>query len=129
MPQAFQAEEERILDYDHDRVSVSPYAYLKRGRYIEFVEMYSRYFGDESMKVILFEDLVASGHTVRDLCGFLRVEPDAISSSPPEVAARSGRAAAGLSPELQRYLVDYFAEANARLGERLGLDLSVWRSS
>ena len=126
MSQAFLDEDERWLDYDHDRTSVSPYAYLRRGRYIEYVEMYLRYFPEKSTKVVLFEELVESGDTVRDLCGFLSVSPDAVPSGLRQAINASGRPHTELSSEIRRYLVDYFAEPNARLAERLGLDLSVW---
>jgi hypothetical protein len=44
LEEAFRREEERWQQYDRSRVSVSPYAYLRRGRYIDFIEVYERYF-------------------------------------------------------------------------------------
>lgn len=127
MSEAFLHEEERWLDYDHERVSVSPYAYLRRGRYIERISMYERYFPAESIKIMLFEQFVGSLDLVRDLYGFLGVVSDFIPSTLHQVINKGDKPDTTLSPDLERYLVDYFAESNARLAERFRLDLTEWQ--
>ncbi len=127
MSEAFLHEEERWLDYDHERTSVSPYAYLRRGRYIDYISMYERYFPAGSIKVMLYEQLIGSVDTVRDLYAFLGVASDFIPSTLHQIINKGDKPDSTLPPDLERYLMDYFAESNARLAERLGLDLAAWR--
>jgi len=127
MSDAFIHEEERRLDYDQQRTSVSPYAYLKRGRYIDYISMYERYFPTEHIKIILYEQFVGSRDLVRDLHVFLGVAPDFTPSTLYRVFNKGDKPNSALPPALERYLLDYFAESNARLAERFGLDLTEWR--
>ncbi len=127
MAEAFLCEEDRWLNYDHEHISSSPYAYLRRGRYIECISMYQRYFPDENIRVMLFEQLIESVDILRDLYDFLGVAPDFTPPSFDEVINASDKPDVTLSPDLKRYLMDYFAESNARLAECFGLDIAAWR--
>jgi len=127
MEEAFRREEERWRDYDASRVSVSPYAYLRRGRYVEYLEMYARYFPSGAMKVILYEALVASPGALQEVYAFLGVAADFVPSRRGEVInGGDERLEAALSPALAGYLRDYFADVNSQLAEEYGLDLSAW---
>lgn len=64
-------EEERLQNYDKTKVSVSPYAYLRRGRYIDYIEMYEKYFRAGQIYILLYEDLINSVQPLRDLYAFL----------------------------------------------------------
>lgn len=91
------------------------------------LSMYERYFPAESIKVMLYEQLVGSLDLVRDIYVFLGVASDFIPSTLHQIVNRGNRPDSSLSPDLERYLVDYFAESSARLAERFGLDLTEWR--
>jgi hypothetical protein len=127
MAEAFLREDERQCDYDPGEVSVSPFAYLRRGRYIDYLTMYERYFPRESLGVFFYERLVAAGQpdeffsflgttTGLDLPSQRRV----INASPPDDTC--------LDPAVERYLRDCFAEPNARLAQYLDTPLTFWRS-
>ena len=125
---AFLLEEERRKDYDHTRVSVSPFAYLHRGRYIDHIFIYERYFPSEHIKVMLFEDLIGSLNHFRELCEFLHVGTNFSPSKLNQVVHTNDRPDSELSSELRCHLITYFADSNARLARRFGLNLDVWQS-
>jgi hypothetical protein len=49
---------------------VSPYAYLKRGRYIDYLRMYERYFDRRQIHVMIYERVVNNSQAARDLYAF-----------------------------------------------------------
>lgn len=128
LEEAFLREEERWRSFDPERISVSPYAYLRRGRYIDHILMYGRYFPAESLKILVYEQFVGSATLARDLYAFLSVPPDFTPPSLDRVINASHKRDVTLSPEVERYMRDYFAEPTARLAEYLGLPLAEWQS-
>ena len=128
MAEAFLREEERQHDYDPDKVSVSPFAYLKRGRYIDYLTMYERYFPREGLGVFFYEHLVVAGQPDA-LFTFLDVSTGVDLPSQDRVINASSRADTDLTPELERHLLDYFAEPNTRLARYLDRPLTFWRSA
>ncbi len=126
MAEALEAEAGRRQDYDPSQVSTSPFAYLQRGHYIEYLEMYERVFPRESLHVMLHEDLIGGPRTIAELYAFLGVADD---FAPPNVDAVIN-ATSGLPGELdadhEGRLRASFQASNDRLAERFGLDLSVW---
>ncbi len=124
--EAFLHEEERWANYDPERFSVSPYAYLRRGRYIDFISTYERYFPWVNIKIILYEQLVGSQETLQAIYTFLEVTSDFTPVSLDTVINKEERLDASVSPNLLQYLTDYFAESKARLEEQFGLDLTIW---
>jgi hypothetical protein len=127
MTKAFLHETERWLYYDDASTSVSPYGYLKRGHYIDYISMYERYFPAESLRVMLYEQFVGSAAEVHDLYAFLGVDPDFIPSTLYQIINKGDKPDSTLAPDLEQYLVNHFAESNARLAEHIGLTLTEWR--
>jgi len=126
LEEAFLHEDERREAYDKTRFSVSPFAYLKRGLYIDYLTMYGRYFSRDQITVLVSEQFTASPErALSDLYATLGVASDFVPPSAHSQINDSQRPADQvLSPTLRRYLTDYFAEANARLAEYLGVDLA-----
>jgi hypothetical protein len=127
MAEAFLHEAERRLNYNDEYISVSPYAYLKRGHYIDYISMYERHFPVESLRVMLYEQFVGSAAEVHDLYAFLGVDPDFMPSNLYQIINKGDKPDSTLSPKLEQYLVKHFAESNARLAEHVGLTLTEWR--
>lgn len=128
MTDAFLKEPERWLNYDHKRISVSPYAYLRRGLYIDYISMYQRYFPPENIKVLLYEQLVGSEVQIRNVYTYLGVSdytPTILHSK----VNKGDKLDTSLSPDLEQYLIDYFAQPNTRLAEWLGMPLTEWQRS
>jgi hypothetical protein len=125
MNEAFLGEEQRQSDYDAGQISVSPYAYLGRGRYIDYLLMYERFFPPENVKVLLFEQLVGSQVQINLLYTYLGVTkftPTVLHTS----VNTGPRPNVPLASELRRYLVDYFAGPNAQLEKHLNISLKDW---
>ena len=127
---AFEREDERRDDYDREQLSTSPYAYLQRGRYVEYVDAYARHFPRERMKILLYEHLTASLAVVQDLYGWLGAAADFEPSAADEVInASRTQTDAELSADQLARLRERFAPLNAALAERYGLDLGAWQRS
>jgi len=124
--EAFQREDNRRFDYDSKKTSVSPYAYLKRGCYIDYLLMYESYFPTDNIKVMLYEQLVGSTAYIYDLYTFLGVSE--LSPSVLHTQVNKGnKPDTPLSPELHQYLVDYCIEPNTRLAKHLNISLQEWQ--
>lgn len=129
MVDAFTQETERIENYDHQRYSVSPYAYLRRGRYIEYIEMYERYFRPNQIHVMIYEQMVAGDESVRGLYEFLGVATDYRAPSRGEVInANTVEVTERLPLTLRTQLEYHFAPYTSRLRAHTGLAIPEWDS-
>ncbi|MDH5527344.1 MAG: sulfotransferase [Nitrospirota bacterium] len=128
--EAFSGEEARLEAFDPTRISVSPYAYLTRGRYIEGVERYARHFPASHIHVLVNEQLVGRREAVRELYQALGVDasfqPAGLDQRVNASSVETERRAA-LSPELEAWARDYFAGPTARLEAWLGRPIPEWR--
>lgn len=115
------------LPWDGSGASVSPFAYLERGRYVEHLRPWLAEHGDR-LRIQLLEDLLATSGALRDTYDWLGLDPDhlPVSFGTPENASRE-HTAPSLDPALHRRLRDHFAEPDAELAELLGRDLP-WRA-
>lgn len=126
---AFREEAQRITSYDKGEISVSPYAYLQRGRYIDYINMYEKYFPGNQVHVLLYENLVSTSKTtLRDFYSFLGVENSYLPNSlNKKINSSSHNNNKNLPSGLIEYMNDYFREPNAQLSEKLRLPLSEWQ--
>ena len=109
-------------DWDPNVSSVSPFAYLERGRFIDYLQPWYASFPD-TIHVRFLEDVSARRSTAGDLYGELGVDP---GFQPPGEGQRvnaSEGAAPQLDDDLVRRLRAYFRESDLRLSERLGRSL------
>jgi hypothetical protein len=108
--------------WDPERTSVSPFAYLERGRFIDYLEPWYASF-PQTVHVRFLEDVSAQRGTASDLYGDVGVDP---GFRPPDEDRRVNESA-GDAPELDDQLVrrlrDYFRESDLRLSARLGRSL------
>jgi hypothetical protein len=112
--------------FDRARFSVSPYDYLRRGRYAEQLEPYVQAFGSERVVVVLFEELVARDDVLADLYRRLRVDARFRPGAPgAAVNATEGEPLAIAAP-LERWLRDYYRAPNRRLEDLLGRTIDCW---
>ena len=106
-------------------VSASPFAYLKRGRYLGFLDSYADIVGADKLLVLQTERLVKDESTWSEVHGFLRLEPDQAPTSQ-ERANAVPRERAVAAATLDR-LTAYYAPHNAELAKHYRIDLSLWR--
>lgn len=127
--EAFYKEEQRWKNFDSEKVSVSPYAYLRRGLYIDYLEMYQKYFPIHQTHVVIQEQITRSTLPLRDLYSFLGIETEFTPSTIHHVInANDNRPNEALDPTLAQYLRNYFAESTTALALRLCNPLIEWRS-
>lgn len=127
--EAFLREQERRDDFDRTRVSVSPYAYLSRGRYIDSLLIYESVFPSGQIIVLLYEELTVCADAMRRLYGRLGVDACFEPRIHRQRVNEAKREPCDLPPEVSQYVNRYFAKPTARLARHLGVDLSSWWES
>jgi len=108
--------------WDRSKTSVSPFAYLERGRYIDFLAPWERSF-PERLHVLFVEEFAGNQDAVARVYKAINVDS---SFSPPSLSARVNAAetpAARIKPSLARRLRGYFQESNDQLRDHLGREL------
>ncbi len=127
MHHAFMQEEARRENYDHTRFSTSPFAYLKRGLYIDYIRQYERYFPRENLLIYLFEELADNTAALQTLYAALKVDETFV---PPDISrvvnASEDDVNVAIDDELKHYLQNYFADSNRELAQYLGRSLEIW---
>jgi len=126
---ALAREDERRDDFDHARFSVSPFAYLRRGRYVDDIALWERRFPRDHLRVLVSEQFLGADEAVGDLYAWLGVAPDfrpggidrPVNASRPVTDGTDA-----LPPRTAARLKDVFAEPSRRLAEEFGLDLTHW---
>ena len=106
-------------------VSVSPFAYLGRGRYIDHLIRYEEQFGTGRLHIVLFEELIERPDTIGTLYHRLGVDPSFRPGRTNAVNATVGKPP-DLSQALLGRLRRYFRSANLELAERFEVDISRW---
>ncbi len=128
MREAFLEEEHRWQDFDRERISVSPYAYMRRGRYIENILLYQKYFPPDNIAIFLFERLIGSITEIQALYAFLGVASFLPPSLLENINPGTRPEGQDIPEDLRDFLVQYFWESNNKLREEFGLDLSCWQN-
>ena len=109
-------------EWDPSRTSVSPFAYLERGRYVEYLIPWMSAFPATS-HVLFLEELLADGHLPEGLWAALGVAPELAPRDQDEAVNQSPGDPPVLSTELLGTLRTYFQESNRALCAHLGRDL------
>lgn len=113
--------------FEKDVVSVSPYDYHKRGRYVEYLDMYSDYFAPEQLRIVVFEKFLKNRAAIQDLYEFLGVKRDFIPSSIDEKVNEREIGDVPTPKKVTDFLTEVFRESNEQLATRYGVDISGWR--
>jgi hypothetical protein len=119
--------EDRRRDWDRASVSVSPFVYVRRGRYDDYLDTWWRMFPDH-VHVCFLEEMVAGPEAVQRLYRSLGVDPGIVPADVDTVVNDSREPATTLSADLRTELDRYYAPADARLRARLRRELP-WRAS
>lgn len=110
-------EEDR--SWDPSATSVSPYAYLQRGRYASYLEPWMEQFGAD-VHVVFFEELVAGEAPVRTLYEQLGVDPDHRAQQVGRPVNESTEPAEQVPEQLRERLLEYFSGSDRALERLLG---------
>lgn len=118
-------EEAESRTYDRRRISASPFAYLRRGRYMDYLANYLHHIPRERTFVAVFEELVTDESVFESVCTFLGIE----QLLPIVMGERvnASRAPEQRLPEQQiAHLRAYFARSTAALETFLGREIHAW---
>lgn len=109
--------------WDPAVTSVSPYAYVERGRYVDYLDPWLAAFPD-TVRVRFLEDLVSQASAIGELYASLGVDR---SHRPPDTRQRVN-ASDGNPPDLPgpllRRLREFFRDSDARLAALVGRDVT-----
>jgi len=108
--------------WDPEITSVSPFAYLERGRYMDYLAPWLATF-PETLHVVFLEELVEDGTVVERLCKDLGVDAGSGPERPLESVNRSEGDPPAVSNQLLGTLEAYFEASNRALGAHLGRTL------
>jgi hypothetical protein len=125
LAEALEQNLEGPLAWDPGRTSVSPYAYLERGRYAAQLEPWLAAFPG-LVRVQFLEELVADADLIGTLYGWLGVDPDFRPDALDEPVHESDVTAGKLGDDLRAQLREHFEKADRELAELLGRELP-WR--
>jgi len=110
-------------EWDRSASSVSPYAYVARGRYADDL---ARWVGRFDVHVQLLEDLLDDRDTIGDLYAWLGVD-ESVRPDVGEAPVNASSTDAGqLADDLVAELRDHYRDCDAALAELLGRELP-WR--
>ncbi len=119
---ALRADLESDQPWDRDRTSVSPFAYLRRGRYIDHLRPWATTFPGTT-HVIFLEELLTDPSVLPALVASLGVDPD-LTPQPRQAPVNESE---GNRPALNQALLGtleaYFEPSNAALSAHLGRPL------
>ena len=122
---ALTANLEGPLAWDPSTTSVSPYAYLERGRYVEALRPWIDAFGD-LLRVQLLEDLLTDPSKFVETLAHVGVDPGLgpeVGRAPVNQSNQSDTAAATLDPSIEVAVRRNFAESDRELEALLGRSL------
>ena len=113
--------------WDPTVTSVSPFAYLERGRYLDHLEPWFTAFPDK-VHVVFLSEVLGDGSTLERLWETLGVDPGVGPPPREEAVNRSEVEAPALSGALRGTLETYFEASDRALGARLGRPLPWGRT-
>jgi hypothetical protein len=113
--------------WDPATSSVSPFAYLERGRYVDHLVPWLEEFPDTH--VLLLDELLADPATVLRVLEALGAEPSHVPARSATPVNPSEEPLPELEPGLRERLEDYFADSDAALARLLGRDLPWSRAA
>ncbi|GAB3019405.1 sulfotransferase [Nocardioides flavus (ex Wang et al. 2016)] len=108
--------------WDPRQSSVSPFAYLRRGRYAEQLGPWSTTF-PSTTHVLLLEELLADPGVLSSLVAALGLDPDRTPAPAPQAANASPGEAPRLDARVAEAVAGYFQDSNDDLAARLGRSL------
>jgi hypothetical protein len=123
--EALRAEPMRLAEAPFS-TSVNPYAYCKRGHYINYIEAYLKVFSHSQLKILIFEEFVSNLESVQHLYRWLGIDDSFEPESLGGVYNPTARKDQDHSPTKRTLALEY-QESLVRLENLLGRRLEIWR--
>jgi len=109
------------LPWTPGETSVSPYAYLERGRYTDYLQPWLERFGDD-VTIAFLDELVAEEQARHDLFARLGVDPG-LATPPAAPVNASNQPVTDLDAGLVERLREYFSDSDRALADLVGRPL------
>ncbi|GAA4999701.1 sulfotransferase [Pseudoluteimonas lycopersici] len=122
---ALDAEAGRIAEGGSAATSVSPYAYVARGRYVDYLEPWFAHFPASRIHLLVAERLVGSRDGLRDVFARLGLGGDIPLEGVDEPFNQSS-SPSGIPEGVRERLRAEFAGSNLELQRRYGVDVGAW---
>lgn len=125
---AFREEQARANSWYFAGTSVSPYAYVERGKYVKYLEPWLRVFGRDRLILIVSEQFIGNQIEVSALYNRLGIDTHFIPPSLDKTinAGSADRTKNVLSSNLRDDLLAMYRTWNQKLAASFELDLSCW---
>jgi hypothetical protein len=104
--------------------SVSPFNYLKRGKYIEYIKEFTVPFEKEKVKIVFFEEFTSSFDVQKKIINFLGADTKNLSFYKESINASKKNQK--VPYQIRNLLEEYYKIYNQQLSEYLNKDLSIW---
>lgn len=108
--------------WDPTLTSVSPFAYVERGRYMDYLPVWAERFG-ERLHVLFVEELAGDAEAVTRLYKVLGVDPGYLPATLDRRVNAAEAIAPDVAPDLRAALRASFVESDRRLREWIGRPL------
>lgn len=127
---AIQEEPLRRDNWQAAGTSVTPYAYIERGKYIQYLDVWENLFGKNRMVLLVAEQFIGNQTAVSSLYERLGIDTGFVS---PNLMDRVNEGSAErvkcvLSSQTRASLQSKYRPWNLQLEERYGLDLACWEN-
>lgn len=123
---ALAAEHERLCDTSI-ATSVNPYAYCRRGHYIDYIEDYLKVFGADQLCILIFEEIVGNLSAVQSLYRWLGIDDTFFPTSLGGVFNHANTVGETPSAVFRSLALSYH-QSLERLENYLCRPIDVWRS-
>ena len=104
--------------------SVSPFDYLKRGKYVEYIKEYTLPFEKGKVKIVFFEEFTRLFDAQKNIMNFIGASTDNISFYKESINA--SKKDQKVPYQIRNLLQEYYKTYNQQLSEYLNKDLSIW---
>ncbi|MBN2402180.1 MAG: sulfotransferase [Spirochaetes bacterium] len=113
-------------DYDRTKFYISPFDYIKRGHYLDFIDLYSNYFKKDYFKILIMEKFIGRIDEIQSLYKFIGVNNEFIPDSLEKKIFSNDVDLSIIDVKIINKLKEYFSEHNRKLEKYLGISLKLW---
>ena len=106
------------------KTSVSPFNYIKRGQYIDYIQNYLKPFSSDQILICFFEEITTKLSSQKEILNFLGVQTDDYTLR--NKVINSSNKIIPVDPIIEKKLSDYYNPFNEKLSLYLNKDLSFW---
>jgi hypothetical protein len=127
---ALALEEQRERELPKELRNVRPHAYFSRGLYADMLLPYFERFPRDQIVCLRFEDITERPEILAEgLQRFLGIHPRPGDARNLGIINPSRKGACTVTEKIREILCSRYAEPNRRLGQLLGSEFEIWKSS